>query len=266
MENDVTKQWDAAAHEYSRVQAKSPFARFNRGFVKHLLPQLAGKTVLDAGCGDGYYTNYFWEQGALASSCDSSVEMVRLAREKYPYIQFDFVELQNQLPYHDQQFDMVFCNLVLMDIEDIETFSAEVARILKPNGTFIFSILHPCFYVGKWETDKLGRKTYRKIFDYLGHQTIKTNFWGETPHYHRPISYYLNLMARNNLFLKELHEPAMPEVDYNSYYKSRLTRSRIHLFTFIYAVKHHLLRTKPYQYEAPSTRIPFLVFVHLIKK
>lgn len=197
--------------------------------------------------------------------CDGSAVMVSIAQQKYPLVQFDVVDLQEHLPYQNQEFDVVFCNLVLMDIEKIETSIAEMARVLKTGGMFIFSILHPCFYLGKWETDKLGRKTYRKILNYLEPQTKELVFWGETIHYHRPLSYYLNLMTQSKLWLEQLHEPAMVDIDFNDYYKSVPTRIRIRLWERIFAAKHFLFNTQPKEYHTPSARIPFLLFACLIK-
>ena len=42
-------------------------------------------------------------------------------------------------------FDLVVCNMALMDIKDYAAAIREAARVLKPGGEFVFSILHPCF-------------------------------------------------------------------------------------------------------------------------
>ena len=45
----------------------------------------------------------------------------------------------------DESFDLVVCQLALMDIPDLEAVLAAVARVLKEGGSFVFVIGHPCF-------------------------------------------------------------------------------------------------------------------------
>ncbi|ADN35504.1 trans-aconitate 2-methyltransferase protein [Methanolacinia petrolearia DSM 11571] len=60
MNNDSINEWDKAAAEYSRSQENSPYSLFNKKYVKSLLVRdLHGLSILDAGCGDGYYANFF---------------------------------------------------------------------------------------------------------------------------------------------------------------------------------------------------------------
>jgi len=47
--------------------------------------------------------------------------------------------------FSNDQFDMVTCFMALMDIESYVEAISEVAKFLKNNGRFIFSITHPCF-------------------------------------------------------------------------------------------------------------------------
>lgn len=266
MANNGICEWNNAAETYSKLQATSAYADFTKEYVKTLITNISGFKVLDAGCGDGYYTNYFHEQGANVIGCDGSSEMVRLAQSRYPSLQFDIVDLQEQLPYSDQQFDLVFCNLVLMDIEYIDLLVSEVSRVLKKGGLFVFTILHPSFYLGKWEFDRTGRRTYRKVANYINPVSHKMYFWGTTTHYHRPLSFYLNLLSNHNLLLDKMYEPAIPTREAGSY-KRPLTAVRIKIafFSLARAIKHHFVSIKPYTYEEPLTRIPLFLFARFVK-
>ena len=42
-------------------------------------------------------------------------------------------------------FDAVVCHMALMDIPDLEPTVRSIARILKPGGCFVASIIHPCY-------------------------------------------------------------------------------------------------------------------------
>lgn len=223
MNSDGMSEWDKAAAVYSKTQMDSVYSLFNREFVKSFVCDPRGKRLLDAGCGDGYYAQHFHEQGASVIGCDGSSQMIRLARTQYPAVRFDMVDLQAELPYQDGQFDLIFCNQVLMDIEHVERFASEISRLLKSGGTFCFSIVHPCFFLGDWEFDQAGKKTAKRTSDYLAYRSEKQHFWGVTTHYHRPLSFYFNLFSARGLTLDEMREPAIPADD---------AASRIPLFLF----------------------------------
>lgn len=229
----MINEWDHAANTYSNLQESSVYSLFNKQFVKFFVGDLRGKELLDAGCGDGWYSNCFYQQNALVTGCDGSSGMIQIARAKYPALRFDLVDLQASLPYHSGQFEVVFCNLVLMDVKHIEKLASEISRILKPGGFFFFSIVHPCFYLGDWEIDEVGKKV-KIIRDYIGQRSETNNFWGVTTHYHRPISYYFNLFSDNGLFVKRLEEPAIPADGSDD------ATSRIPLFLFAKLVKNNL--------------------------
>ena len=189
-----SRDWDRAASCYSAIQDSSYYSGFNREFVKSQIRDIEGLNILDAGCGDGYFADYFRNRGAKVTGCDGSAEMIKLAEASYPDIQFDLVNLLDNLPYTDKQFDMVFCNQVLMDLENIDNVISEISR----------------FYLGDWQMDDEGRKLYKKVADYLSIRPEKNYFWGPTMHYHRPLSYYMNISCKNKLMLQRMYEPAIP--------------------------------------------------------
>lgn len=200
-------QWEAAAAEYRRVQESSAFSAQNRALVEHRFSGIGAGRVLDAGCGYGQYTGWFAQQGARVTGCDGARAMLELAQERYPGCRFDLADLTGALPYLDGAFDLVFCNQVLMDLPQIDHTLEEFARVLRPGGRLWFSIVHPAFYLGEWVTDAEGRKWAKEISGYLTEQEKTGNFWGKSTHYHRPLSFYLNLCAKAGFSLTELTEP-----------------------------------------------------------
>lgn len=54
------------------------------------------------------------------------------------------------LAFESNQFDMVFSNLVFMDIENIDFIFSECKRMLKAGGILYYSIVHPAFYDCQW--------------------------------------------------------------------------------------------------------------------
>jgi 2-polyprenyl-3-methyl-5-hydroxy-6-metoxy-1,4-benzoquinol methylase len=204
MSEIVIGQWNDAAASYAEEQERSAFAEANRSIVKTRFEKLCGEKVLDLGCGYGSYTNYFRSIGGCATGVDGASSMVGLAKDKYPESAFEVVNITEKLPFDDDSFDIVFCNQVLMDIEHVERVLADVARVLKPGGIFYFSIVHPAFYNGEWVE---GNPSGKLITSYITPGITENHFWGETTHFHRPLSFYLNACSDAGLSLVHTEEP-----------------------------------------------------------
>ncbi len=205
--SETIRYWEEAAEKYCSVQESSDFSAQNRRLVEDRFAEIGAMSVLDAGCGYGRYTDWFAKQGAKVTGCDGAAAMIRLARERYPHSRFDLVDLTEDLPYQAGSFDLVFCNQVLMDLPEIAHTLSEFARVLRTQGRLWLSIVHPAFYIGEWVTGEDGKKRAKEISGYLTPHSREGDFWGRSLHYHRPVSYYLNLAARNGLSLLEMVEP-----------------------------------------------------------
>lgn len=205
--NNTMDCWNKAAARYTDFDAVSPNSRFCKEFIANCLMDVANIKILDAGCGAGEYVHLFSQKDADVTGCDGSTNMIEIAKAKYPSYKFDNVNLHDKLPYPVGEFDIVLCNLVLMDIDPIESTISEFYRIIKSGGKFFFSIVHPAFYLGRSDRDVNGRQLARKVSGYIKHIAEAQNFWGETTHYHRPISYYMNTMSAAGFILKHMYEP-----------------------------------------------------------
>jgi len=78
----------------------------------------------------------------------------------------------------------------------------------------VFSILHPAFF-GRAITDAGdGADRFRKVPGYLAHETRWIDSFGGHQHYHRPISWFVELLCRNGLTVTGMHEPpSLPTED-----------------------------------------------------
>lgn len=207
MNGEIIRQWNDAAQQYFLSQENSEFVQVNKSVIQHRFNKLTYDKVLDIGCGYGYYTDYFRTVGGNAIGCDGSEKMLSIAREHYPLCVFEYADIEQPLVYSDKEYDIVFCNQVLMDIENIDNIVQEIYRITKNNGIFYMSIVHPAFYDCEWEKDKTGFRK-RKIMDrYLSEYNFYNEYWGKTKHFHRTISEYLNTIIRSGFTLVDLEEP-----------------------------------------------------------
>lgn len=104
-------------------------------------------TVLDLGCGQGHDVAAFARAGFRVCGLDFSTEAVRQTRRRIPWSHRRHVEvcthnLAHPLPYPDGVFSATYSHLALHYFDDPTTRAifAEVRRVLRPEGAFIFSV------------------------------------------------------------------------------------------------------------------------------
>ena len=209
--DNTIEEWNNAAQSYSEFNETSRYSQFCKEYICNYFDDIQGMKILDAGCGNGDYTKIFIQKGGIITSCDASVEMLQLAKEKNPLNNYDLVNLLDKLPYSNNFFDIIFCNLVLMDIDPIDNAIFEFYRILNDNGILFFSIVHPAFYRAEWERNDQGIVVSKKVKEYITHVSEKQDFWGITMHYHRPLSHYLNKVSEAGFTLRRISEPQVYE-------------------------------------------------------
>src|SRR3954452_1473937 len=95
--------YDAFAEAYARESENGLFNRwYARPAVLDLLGDVAGRRVLDAGCGSGPLFADLKERGANVAGFDASPAMIRLARERLgDDADLRVADLTPPLPYDD---------------------------------------------------------------------------------------------------------------------------------------------------------------------
>ena len=138
---------------------KLRWARRVKMLSSHLKP---GMTVLELGCGAGYFTQELVRSGADIVAIDVSPELLAIAKTNHsaPNVQYR-LENAYELTYGAAVFDSVVGSSVLHHLE-IEKALRDVYRVLKPAGTIFFTepnMLNPQIAVQKnipWIKRKLG--------------------------------------------------------------------------------------------------------------
>ncbi len=104
--------------------------------------------VLDIGCGGGFTCEFIAKKGAAVSGIDLSdvsIETAMIhAKESDLVIDYRGGTAEN-LPYEDDRFDVITCVDVLEHVEDVPKVIAEVKRVLKPGGVFLFDSINKTF-------------------------------------------------------------------------------------------------------------------------
>lgn len=138
-------QYDVFADGYLEHATNSVYnAHYDRPACLRLLGDVANKTVLDAGCGPGLYSEELVRRGARVVGFDQSERMVELSRQLAPQGDFRVHDLADPLDWlDDKQFDLVLLALVLEHVDDRTATLAELRRVLKETGALVISFQHP---------------------------------------------------------------------------------------------------------------------------
>jgi len=190
--------WDAVADSY----ADQPQIDWFDEFLARHLGDVAGKRVLDLGCGHGWFTNELDRRGADVVGIDGSERLLAIARSRYPTATFEHRDLANGVGPDDGIFDAVVALMVLMDLADLSVLRPRIA----PGGFVVATILHPAFFLQKTVDDEAGG--YRQVRGYLDEEQWWIESFGGHWHYHRPIGHYVDWLASIGLGLVELFEPS----------------------------------------------------------
>ncbi len=117
-----------------------------------LLELRAGERVLDVACGNGLTSRRVAALGAEVLAFDFSAEMIAHARkrtlegtQRIEYRVLDATDQAALLALGEGRFDASLCHMALFDMAEIHPLLWALARLLRPGGRFVFSMLHPCF-------------------------------------------------------------------------------------------------------------------------
>lgn len=111
----------------------------NRENILQFVRDRSPEKLLDLGCDDGEWTT----QVATAAKAQqvSAIELIEeralLAKEKS--IDVHVSDLGNRLPLGNNSFDLIHSNQVIEHVADVDLFTSEIYRVLKPGGYAVIS-------------------------------------------------------------------------------------------------------------------------------
>jgi ubiquinone/menaquinone biosynthesis C-methylase UbiE len=154
LNDEVRSAWDQLASFCDeRMQAGRTWQnRLIQPAVEGLLLLRSGERVLEIACGNGEFARRMKELDLHVLATDFNENMLERARAHggdIDYLPADATDEGALLALGEPgSFDAVVSNMAIMDMESIEPMVAAAARLLGPNGRFVFSTLHPSFNSG----------------------------------------------------------------------------------------------------------------------
>lgn len=182
-----------------------------------ILGDVAGKDVLEFGCGGAQWSIALAKRGARMTGLDLSDEQLRHARELAAREKVSVTLVQGSaegtdLP--DASFDIVFCDHGAMTFADPRKTVPEAARLLRPGGLFAFNMATPLLeIVTDRATEKPGNTLVTDYFD----MTPWADDIGQTT-FQLPYGEWIRLFRRSGLVVEDLVE-LRPKADATTTYE-----------------------------------------------
>ncbi len=220
MEEKIRDTWDEMACGYSRfISDEFSYVKMvEMPAIMDLMGDVSGKLVLDLGCGSGEYALALARKGAKITGLDISGKCLDLVQEKAKNenVDMDLVHGSiSDLNIFNRQFDMVFSSTTMHYVKDIMAAFRQVNSLLKNDGTFLLSVVHP-FYTATYpladykNVDKYATFGLR----YFNHKVRKyVPPWAKfctVNHcicYHHTVEDYFNALTGAGFTIESLVEP-----------------------------------------------------------
>jgi SAM-dependent methyltransferase len=191
LENPTGPAHQAAAEDYdgfaaayaAETESNLINGYYTRPAILDLAKNVAGRRILDVGCGAGPLLEALRDRGAAVTGAEPSAKMLELARRRLG----EGADLHQAglgdgpLPFPDGAFDDVIACLVLHYLEDWKAPLAEIRRVLAPGGRLIVAVNHPFAYtVFHPGGDYFATHEYFEDYTFGGQSVVLS-------HWHRPL-------------------------------------------------------------------------------
>ncbi|MEM0913538.1 MAG: class I SAM-dependent methyltransferase [Planctomycetota bacterium] len=170
----TTDEWAAIAEAWLDKVERHPEAHrveLLDGPMLEAVGDVAGKRVIDLGCGGGRFCRMLAERGAAeVVGVDQVAAFIDYARAHGgPREKYVVADAQRELDWPAGSFDAAVSYLALMDMPDPRSAIRESARLVRPGGALAVCVVHPMRSSTEppaWVRDDDGRRLHWPVADY----------------------------------------------------------------------------------------------------
>lgn len=234
--NDSRERWEINAEfwdDYMGDNSNSFHREIVRPDTEKLLSIQKDDLILDIACGNGNFSKRLAELGAEVVAFDYSSKMIKRAKrrcheykDRISFSVLDATDYNSLVDLGKDSFDKAVANMALMDIATIDPLLKAVYDLLKYEGLFVFSIMHPCFqppgtrkvYEEEEIENKIVAKRSIQIFKYIKPETYEGVGIRNQPvasrYFHRSLSDLLNICFDKGFVMDGISEPTFDRDKY----------------------------------------------------
>jgi SAM-dependent methyltransferase len=192
-----------------------------------LLGPVGGRRVLEVGAGGAQGSRWLASQGATAVALDISHAMLRHARALEPPVGLVQADA-GRLPFAGGAFDLAFSAYGAVPfVADAGAVFAEVARVLRPGGRWVFSVTHPVRWAFPDSPGPEGLVADRPYFDRTPYVERDEDGTPSYVEHHRTLGDTVRALVGCGLRIVDLVEPEWPETNDEVWGGWSPTRGRI---------------------------------------
>ena len=176
----------------------------------HALPDVAGKDVVELGCGTAYFSAWLAKRGAHPVGVDLTPAQLETARQCQQDlgIEFPLVEASAEdVPLPDSSFDLALSEYGASIWCQPERWLGEAARLLRPGGELVFLCNSPISILCSPDEGKVGDRLLRPQF---GMYRFDWPGEDEGVNFYLPHGEWIRLLGEKGLELIALHELRAP--------------------------------------------------------
>jgi SAM-dependent methyltransferase len=180
-----------------------------------LLGDVSGRDVLEVGCGSAPCARWLAEQGARVVGLDLSAGMLRYAAAAgeatglpVPLVRAN----AERLPFASGSFDIA-CSAfgAVPFVADVGELFRDVARVLRPGGSWVFAVTHPMRWIFPDDPGPNGLRVTGSYFDRTPYVEVDADGRATYVEHHRTLGDFVRALTGAGFTLLDLVEPEWPD-------------------------------------------------------
>jgi SAM-dependent methyltransferase len=227
--NEISRDaWDANAENWDARMGDDGNDFFNLlcwPVLASFLDVQPDQHILDIACGNGLTSRRLAALGAQVTAFDFSANLIEKAKarqnpeSRISYHVIDATDDGTLLSLGERKFDSALSNMALFDMPEIEPLFKALSKLLKSNGVFAFSLMHPAFnnpsvtlLAEEWDDGEFHTRYAVKVPRYINQFQSAGLALRNQPkpqlYFHRPIKDYMNTAFQHGFILDGFDERA----------------------------------------------------------
>ncbi|WP_460399423.1 class I SAM-dependent methyltransferase [Actinophytocola sediminis] len=179
-----------------------------------LLGEVAGRDVLEVGCGSAPCARWLAVEGARVVGLDLSAGMLRYgaAANEATGLTVPLIRANaERLPFADGSFDIA-CSAfgAVPFVSSLTAVFGEVARVLRPDGAWVFAVTHPMRWIFPDDPGPNGLRVSGSYFDRRPYVEVDADGQATYVEYHRTLGDIVRALTATGLTIVDLIEPEWP--------------------------------------------------------